>query len=727
MAAAAGLVVLGALGNMMDVFEPHKIAPSNCAYGCAAWKDRRAGVWQKGVVPADAGNVCAQPGADVNNAIYGAWCYCATKEEAAAEDVAAPASWDNLGSYICEVNEKQFGDSAPEGFTYETESPFTNALYMTNTSADLTACQNACNALPNCAYVAHAVDAGVHKCYVAEWCEGKVQTPREYMGPTYALWHNGARVVPPAPAPTPSGWGYCQSKVGVPEQVNVQIASPTAVVVSWATFEASAPTDAPVATVTHPNGTVGKVSGVTHVHKTPAGDREVCMHFVPLEGLTPKATYNYTVRSGGAAAVQSDVFSFRAPYDHDGGATKINIYGDMGIYSWNNVEWLKKDCATGAADLIVHAGDHAYNMGQGDEARADGYMNAMQPLVGNCPWVPQLGNHEYYDGEELARIMDMTWETYGPLDALKAKQAQHKRFEGRSTATTGLGYLLSAGNHHAAGVQGSLPSNTSRYFSVDFGNVHLVALDFNGYFGTDSCGEPCLKAQLEWVKEDLAAANKNRDKYPWVVAFSHFPLFCTGCNFAQFAGEFYDSADAEVFGNANRSAFGNWRLNSKAQKHADKDFLRTGTRRRAAETLENSDTLIAAYEPLFTEYGVDLFVAGHWHYYESLYPATRGDDPCPSCAKPVQKDFVKPNVTVHVTSGNGGPPGKDNFNEDCPGVDCGSIPATRKQSTEYGYGRVTAHNATHLTWQQFLNSDGSLFDEFTIVADRHGPFPKRQH
>ena len=52
---------------------------------------------------------------------------------------------------------------------------------------------------------------------------------------------------------------------------------------------------------------------------------------------------------------------------------------------------------------------------------------------------------------------------------------------------------------------------------------------------------------------------------------------------------------------------------------------------------------------------------GHWHYYESLYPAQNGKTGIGGA--PIQKDFVNPPVTVHVTTGNGGPPGKDTFTE----------------------------------------------------------------
>ena len=40
-----------------------------------------------------------------------------------------------------------------------------------------------------------------------------------------------------------------------------------------------------------------------------------------------------------------------------------------------------------------------------------------------------------------------------------------------------------------------------------------------------------------------------------------------------------------------------------------------------------------------------MYVSGHWHYYESLYPATLGQTGIGGV--PTQKDFVDPNVTVY--------------------------------------------------------------------------------
>ena len=165
-----------------------------------------------------------------------------------------------------------------------------------------------------------------------------------------------------APHSAGAGARYCSSANGVPEQINLQLASADSVVVSWITHEATAPQAPPVvelvaSTPSASDATV-RVTGVTHEHTTPDKDRVLYLHFVRLTQLLPRAKYSYTVQSGGDSSVPSKLFSFRAPYAD--GETRINIFGDMGIYQWNNMEWLEKDCAEGtAADAIVHMGDHA--------------------------------------------------------------------------------------------------------------------------------------------------------------------------------------------------------------------------------------------------------------------------------------------------------------------------------------------------------------------------------
>eukprot|EP01060_Flectonema_neradi_P004519 TRINITY_DN12928_c1_g1_i1.p1 TRINITY_DN12928_c1_g1~~TRINITY_DN12928_c1_g1_i1.p1 ORF type:complete len:700 (+),score=168.21 TRINITY_DN12928_c1_g1_i1:49-2100(+) len=677
---ALSLTGLG-MSNMIDVIDNYRAPPTNCKNGCDDWSNYDPSVWKNGKIPPNAGSNCAQPGAVVNDNILGSWCACKPDSKPQKEEPLPPASWDFIKTARCETDVKQFGETPPPGFLYDTQAGLTGSLYYKDV-VTLDECQSLChNNLTNCDFVSWGHGGW---CYLAEWCQNDVP----FMD--YKTYHDGSKPVPPAPSPEPSNKGYCVSKKSVPEQINVQIASPTSVVLSFVTFEDSAPTSPPTASV---NGTT--FTGVTHNHTTSAGDRIYFMHFILLDNLKPKTTYSYKVKSGySSSSPWSDVFSFKSLYDD--GETNVNIYGDMGIYEWNAIEWLQKDCHSGAADLIVHMGDHAYNEGESDELRGDGYMNGFQPVLSECPWLPNVGNHEFYDGAELGRYLDQTWEKWGPLP--------------KSTATSPLGYLLSAANHQGAGVGGSTPSGTSRYFSVDIGLIHFIALDLNMYYGTDACGDTCRKSQLAWLEQDLIAANKNRESKPWVIAFSHFPLFCTGCHTSQY-NAYYESEEAERFGNNNATESKAWGKSAAHQKMLkDKGYKNTVGASSAAS--------IADLHPIFEKYGLDMYVAGHWHYYESLYPSKPGNSSCPSCAVPTQKDFNKPNVTVHVTSGNGGPPGKDTF--------VTPIPAARFQSTDFGYGRLTAHNRTHITFTQFVNNNGSVLDSWTLYSPVHGPFSERK-
>merc|ERR1712032_1290464 len=86
-----------------------------------------------------------------------------------------------------------------------------------------------------------------------------------------------------------------------------------------------------------------------------------------------------------------------------------------------------------------------------------------------------------------------------------------------------------------------------------------------------------------------------------------------------------------------------------------------------------------------------------------------GSDSCPACAEPTAESFSNPKGTVHIITGNGGPPGKDSFTT--------AIPASRKQSLEYGYGRLVAHNATTIEFWQFENAGGSAKKTASVIAE----------
>jgi hypothetical protein len=154
----------------------------------------------------------------------------------------------------------------------------------------------------------------------------------------------------------------CTSGMGIPEQVNVQVASGDSVVLSFVTFEAAEPTAPPTAKVTVAGGTETTIKGVTHKHVTvgctagsipganssdppiPQDCRTYYMHFIKVAAMTPKAEYSYTVQSGSTGATESKKFTFRAPYSD--GVTKIALYGDMGVCASHHCINTSRLCGT---------------------------------------------------------------------------------------------------------------------------------------------------------------------------------------------------------------------------------------------------------------------------------------------------------------------------------------------------------------------------------------------
>ena len=501
-------------------------------------------------------------------------------------------------------------------------------------------------------------------------------------------------------------WDDCISRLNSPEQINVQIAAPDTVVLAFVTFEKVAPTAPPEALVGRESGALKPVSDagggdVTHTFVTGDGSRTYYMHFVTLRELEPRGTYYYKVRSGGSAHQEdgwSREYSFRAGYAS--GETKIAIFGDMGVYGHNSMGNLLADSEARAIDLIVHMGDHAYDLGGFHERRGDGYMQAFEKVLSRVPWLPIMGNHEFYDwspnGDHLTRYLN---QTAGPVVAFPAS---HPLVKGATTtAKSAIGRLVATGNHHAAGTHGGqVPSGTSRWYSTDFGLLHLVNIEGNMYNNDDTCGESCRVAQLKWLEADLKAANANRVAVPWIVAFSHFPLFCSNC--------------PTTSGDEPEAWWASEACEYTGHSHACQDWGEYGKPERREDSPTRKDW-IPDIEPLLMKYGVDVYAAGHIHDYEWIYPTYN--------ATPVQTNFVNPRAPVHLISGNAGPPTATFFNQ------TGSKPKAYSllHGSDFSYTRLVAHNATHMTWTQIANglnyNDSRVLHELTVTQSNHGAFP----
>lgn len=276
-----------------------------------------------------------------------------------------------------------------------------------------------------------------------------------------------------------------------------------------------------------------------------------------------------------------------------------------------------------------------------------------------------------------------------------------------------------------ANSQGSVPSGSARWFSVDIGLIHWVSLDLNLYFGTDSSAENLRKAQADWLKKDLVQANKNRKNVPWILAGSHYPFYCSECSSQSMTADWYANGFTIDSHGVEREHPPMNKTQLEEMARAKKQCAAAGKNKVCTNKLAvdvGAATAVAIKElmPIIHQGGVDMYLTGHWHFYESLWPMgvpTEG-----SGGPPTMKSFDNPMSTVHITTGNGGPPDKSTY--PTPMI------ALRKQSRKYGYGRVTAFNATHLQFEQVLNGwhtegkAGEIFDSFVLVQNSHGPFPQ---
>ena len=176
-------------------------------------------------------------------------------------------------------------------------------------------------------------------------------------------------------------------------------------------------------------------------------------------------------------------------------------------------------------DLMVLLGDNAYPSGTEDQWQT-AYFEMYPQMIRSVATVPTIGNHEMGTGAfDLCTYRPVPECERGPIKiqiggASNAHDPATYDSNGDGPDGTGLPYL-NIFTLPTQGEWGGVPSHTEQYYSLDYGNVHVVSLD-----SQLSVQDPeQLRAMRDWLERDLSA-----NTLSWTIVIFHHPPFSKGEN-----------------------------------------------------------------------------------------------------------------------------------------------------------------------------------------------------
>jgi hypothetical protein len=196
---------------------------------------------------------------------------------------------------------------------------------------------------------------------------------------------------------------------------------------------------------------------------TPISFKPVRQWTAAVSGLSPDATYCYTVMQNGMPAT-APVELRTAPPPGTGARVQFLALGDSGGGGSDQLA-LMRQMATVSYDFMIHAGDIAYDDGTLAQFESR-FFAVYAPMLAKRPIFPASGNHEY-----------------GTSDAGPFRQV----------------FVLP---------ENGGPGGVERWYSYDWGDIHFVVLD------TEKTGP----AQAAWLEADL-----NANVLPWTIVYGHKP------------------------------------------------------------------------------------------------------------------------------------------------------------------------------------------------------------
>jgi 3',5'-cyclic AMP phosphodiesterase CpdA len=210
------------------------------------------------------------------------------------------------------------------------------------------------------------------------------------------------------------------------------------------------------------------------VERVEPGIPNAAVQFVRLGGLRPATVYHYRVRAAGEPLGEPASFRTAPPPGHP--RARFAALGDFGVDTPVS-RAVVAAIAAAAPDFVITAGDNAYTHGARDEVERF-YLGLLAPIAAFAPIFPSLGNHDYRTDEARPFLQ-------------------------------------------AVYLPDNNPARSERYYSFDWGPLHMVALDSHCLREKTSACD--AGAQRAWAEADLAGS-----KAPWKVVYFHHPPHSSG-------------------------------------------------------------------------------------------------------------------------------------------------------------------------------------------------------
>jgi hypothetical protein len=390
--------------------------------------------------------------------------------------------------------------------------------------------------------------------------------------------------------------------------------------------------------------------------------RNISVHTALIADIAAGRTVFYRV-SGDADADRVLNFSYSVPHQRAGAVT-FAVFGDLAVKEQDGANYtlarLKEHRRRGDFDAVLHVGDIAYDLREGAGRTGDEFLVDMEEVASSVPYMTCPGNHE--------------------RDCVSSSGGRQKPIG----SCTDPPYTNYRARFAMPTPPAKLPLPTPMYWSTDIGAVHVIALNTDTYLlgaSMAAAQREALLDQLVWLEADLQAATtpSQRAKVPWIVAIGHEML--------------YSSHDS-------------------GHKSQAKILREGGT---------SASGAFGGLEELFNRYSVDLYFSGHEHVYEHFARTYQGQRCSENntaasrdCGLPLTKNRPVCPCTAHIVVGNAGNREFPYHNKD------GSVEAFQyvqpafeefRSTSPAGFGLLTVHNDSVMTWRQLNARTGETIDE----------------